>query len=106
MSKIVLKHENKEYVLEYNRQSVRMMEGQGFVVDEITSKPMTMIPLLFNGAFIKNCRGTKRSVLDAIYEGIGDKMSFVEALITMYSETLASLTDEAEEGNVTWALTK
>ena len=51
MSKIVLTHEKKEYVMEYNRQSVKMMEGQGFVLDEITSKPMTMIPLLFQGAF-------------------------------------------------------
>jgi hypothetical protein len=106
MSKIVLKHENKEYVLEYNRQSVRTMEGQGFVVDEVTSKPMTMIPLLFSGAFIKNCRGTKRSVIDEIYAGIPDKTSFMEALLELYSDTLSTLTDDNAEGNVTWAIVK
>ena len=106
MSKIVLNYEKKEYVLEYNRQSVKQMEGQGFVLDEIATKPMTMIPMLFSGAFIKNCRGTKRAVIDAIYEGIADKTVLMEALMEMYAETLSTLTDNNDEGNVTWTLTK
>ena len=106
MSKIVLTYEKKEYVLEYNRQSVKQMEGQGFVLDEIATKPMTMIPMLFSGAFIKNCRGTKRAVIDAIYEGIADKTALMEALMELYAETLSTLTDSNEEGNVTWTLTK
>lgn len=106
MSKIVLNYEKKEYVLEYNRQSVKQMEGQGFVLDELATKPMTMIPMLFSGAFIKNCRGTKRAVIDAIYDGISDKTALMEALMEMYAETLSTLTDDNGEGNVTWTLTK
>lgn len=106
MSKIVLNFEGKEYDLEYSRQSVKMMESQGFVLDEITTRPMTMIPLLFSGAFLKNCKGTKRSVIDDIYAGISDKSSLMEALIEMYAETLSSLTDDSNEGNVTWTLQK
>lgn len=106
MSKIVLNYEKKEYVLEYNRQSVKQMEGQGFILEELATKPMTMIPMLFSGAFIKNCRGTKRAVIDEIYEGIGDKASLMEALMEMYAETLSTLTDGNGEGNVTWTLTK
>ena len=106
MSKIVLNHENKEYELEFNRQSVKMMESQGFVLDELTSKPMTMIPLLFSGAFIKNCKGTKRSVIDEIFDSIADKTGLMQALMEMYAETLSSLTDDAGEGNVTWTLVK
>lgn len=106
MSKITLNYEKKDYVLEYNRQSVRAIESQGFVLDEITTKPMTMIPLLVSGAFMKNCKGTKRATIDAIYDGIQDKGEFMNALIEMYAETLSSLTDDNEEGNVTWTLTK
>lgn len=106
MSKIVLNHEKKEYVLEYSRQSVKTMESQGFVLDEITSKPMTMIPLLFSGAFYKNCKGVKRNVIDEIYDGIGDKTALMQALMEMYAETLATLTDENAEGNVTWTMVK
>ena len=106
MSKIVLTHENKEYELEYNRQSVKLMESQGFVLEEITAKPVTMIPMLFSGAFLKNCKGIKRTLIDEIYEGIGNKSALMEALIEMYAETLSTLTDDNEEGNVSWTLVK
>lgn len=106
MSKIVLNYENKEYELEFNRQSVKLMESQGFVLDEITSKPMTMIPLLFSGAFIKNCKGTKRSVIDDIFDSIADKTGLMQALMEMYAETLSTLTDDVGEGNVSWTLVK
>jgi hypothetical protein len=102
----VLSYENKEYELEYSRQSVKVMESQGFVIGEISTKPMTMIPLLFSGAFIKNCKGVKRATIDEIYAGIGDKTGLMEALLEMYAETLSTLTDDASEGNVTWTLMK
>ena len=106
MSKINLTYEKKEYILEYNRQSVKTMESQGFVLEELTAKPMTMIPLLFNGAFIKNHRGIKRNLMDEIFEEIGDKTALMEALMEMYAETLSSLTDGNGEGNATWAMVK
>ena len=107
MSKITLKYKDKDYELEYTRQSVRMMESQGFVLDQISSKPMTMIPMLFSGAFAKNHRGLKRALIDEILENISDKAGLINALIEMYAETLSSLTDETEnEGNAIWAVTK
>ena len=106
MSKIVLNYENKEYELEFNRQSVKTMESQGFVLDELTSKPMTMIPMLFSGAFIKNCKGIKRAVIDEIFDSIGDKTGLMQALMDMYAETLSTLTDNIGEGNVSWTLVK
>lgn len=106
MSKINLTYEKKEYVLEYNRQSVKTMESQGFVLEELTAKPMTMIPLLFQGAFIKNHRGIKRNLMDEIFEEIGDKTALMEALMEMYAETLGTLTDGSGEGNATWAMVK
>ena len=106
MSKINLTYEKKEYILEYNRQSVKTMESQGFVLEELTAKPMTMIPMLFQGAFIKNHRGIKRNLMDEIFEEIGDKTALMEALMEMYAETLGSLTEGSGEGNATWAMTK
>ena len=107
MSKISLTHNKTEYILEYNRQSVKTMENQGFVLDELTKKPVNMIPLLFSGAFIKNHRGVKRSVVDEIFDNISDKSGLMEALMEMYAETLSSLTESNEnEGNVTWARVK
>lgn len=106
MSKINMTYNKTEYVLEYNRQSVKTLEGQGFRLDEITNMPMTMIPMLFHGAFFKNHKGIKRSLIDEIYDGIGDKTGLIQALAEMYAETLSTLTDDAGEGNVTWAMVK
>lgn len=108
MSKITLTYDKTEYTLEYSRQSVKTMESQGFVLDEITSKPMTMIPMLFSGAFIKNHRGTKRSTIDDIYDNIVDKTGLMAALMEMYAETLSTLTEDSanNEGNVAWAVVK
>lgn len=106
MSKINLTYNKTEYTLEYNRQSVKTLEGQGFRLDDIASMPMTMIPLLFQGAFYKNHRGIKRNLIDEIYDAIGDKTALMQALMEMYAETLSTLTDDTGEGNATWALMK
>jgi hypothetical protein len=107
MSKITLTYDKDEYTLEYSRQSVRTMEAQGFNFDFLTTKPATMLPLLFEGAFMKNHRGIKRRIIDEIYEEIGNKGELLAALGEMYADTLNSLIgDKADEGNVSWAVTK
>lgn len=105
--KITLNYNEQDYTLEYNRQSVRLMESQGFVLEEISTKPATMIPLMFQGAFIKNHRGLKRALIDKIYDELIDKSGLLNALMEMYAETLSSLTDETEtEGNAIWEVVK
>ena len=107
MSKITLNYDEKDYTLEYNRQSVRMMESQGFVLEQLSIKPVTMIPMMFQGAFIKNHRGMKRALIDEIYDEVADKSGLLNALMEMYAETLSTLTDEKEvEGNAIWAVVK
>lgn len=110
MSKINLTYGKTEYTLEYNRQSVKTMENQGFVLEELTTKPVNMIPMLFAGAFIKNHSGkggVKRKVIDEIFDNIENKTDLLEALMEMYAETLSSLTEDNQgEGNVSWAMVK
>jgi hypothetical protein len=84
-----------------------MIEGQGFVLEQISEKPVTMIPMLFSGAFIKNHRGLKRAFIDEIYDEVADKSGLLSALMEMYAETISSLTDENEvEGNANWVVVK
>jgi len=107
MSKITMKYSGKDYTLEFNRQSVKMIESQGFVAAELTQQPVTMIPLLFQGAFAKNHKGLKRATIDEIYEGIANKSELISALVEMYSETVSTLNGDSEdEGNVSWAVVK
>ena len=105
MSKIRLNYNKTDYTLEYSRQSVKTMEAQGFNLNELTDKPMTMIPMLFEGAFIKNHRGVKRKIISDIYDEIADKSGLTERLMEMYAETLSTLTEtNPDAGNVTWTV--
>jgi len=54
--KIEFEYEDKKYILEYNRDAIKIMEKQGFDLNSFTEKPMLMLDIAFQGAFIKNHR--------------------------------------------------
>ena len=113
-TKITVTYNKKSYDLEYSRNAVKQMEQQGFVLDQIGTKPVTMVPILVYGAFMKHHKGIKRNLVDEIYEHITDKIGdgengFINALLEMYAETVNTLTDNAsvDEGNAaTWKVIK
>ncbi len=98
------KSTGKVYTLEFNRRAIEVMERQGFVITEIDTKPATMIPMLFRGAFMMHHPTVGRDVIDALYDAIPDKRALIEKLTDMYSEPLLALISdsEADEGNVEW----
>ncbi|MBQ8707977.1 MAG: DUF5055 domain-containing protein [Succinivibrionaceae bacterium] len=97
-------YENKTYLLEYTRESVRMMEQTGFVADDLFVKPMLLLPQLFYGAFFAHHRGIKRKLVEEIFNTITDRGELIGKLVEMYREPIAALTDEPEEteGNASW----
>lgn len=111
---ITVNYNKQTYTLEYSRNAVKQMEQQGFVLDQISDKPMTMMPLLVYGAFMMHHKGIKRALVDEIYAHISDKVGdgddgFVQALLEMYAETVNTLTENksVDEGNAaTWKVTK
>lgn len=111
-TKITVSYQGKEYTLEYTRQTVRQLESQGFILAQLVDKPVTMMPLLFYGAFLQHHKGIKRSLVDEMYENMLNKVGdegLVNVLIEMYSETINTLTEdkEIEEGNAaTWKVVK
>lgn len=113
-TKINLSYDNHDYVLEYSRAAVRQMENNGFILEQLGEKPVTMLPLLVQGAFFKNHRTVNRQKIDEIFAHVTNKMGdegdgFVHALLEMYAETINTLTgDEAvDEGNkAVWTVTK
>ena len=97
-------YQDKEYVLEYTRKSVEAMEKKGFVASEIETKPVTVLPALFAGAFIANHRYVKQDVIDEIYSKLTNKQELIGKLAEMYNEPIMALVDEPEEseGNLDW----
>ena len=100
--KLTFSYDGKDYTLEFTRNSIRQMERQGFVIDEVDKKPMTNLPALFAGAFIANHNTVKRDKIDKIYDLMNDKTKLFSALTEMYGETLETLMESPDEGNVAW----
>ena len=103
--KIEFEYEDKKYCLEYNRDSIKIMERQGFDLEQFTNKPMTMVELAFEGAFLKNHRNIKAGTVKEIYSNLNQKRELANELINMISETYNSLFDDEEndEGkNISW----
>ena len=114
-TKITINYKNTDYTLEFSRATAAQIEEHGFVLEQVTEKPVKMIPLLVYGAFLKHNRGIKRSLVDEIYEnllnksGEGEDSGIIAVLVEMYSETVNSLTDSSsvDEGNAaTWKVTR
>ena len=93
-----------EYTLEYTRRTVEQMEREGFVADDLKSKPLTMLPTLFAGAFKAHHRYVKREVIDEIYSKMTNKADLIGKLAEMYNEPIMALIDEPVESaeNLTW----
>lgn len=97
-------YQNQEYCLEYTRRSVEIMEKKGFVASDIETKPVTILPALFAGAFLANHRYVKQDVIDEIYSKMTNKQELIGKLAEMYNEPIMALVGEPEEseGNLGW----
>lgn len=106
MSKMIeFKYQDIDYCLEYNREAVKLMEQQGFDMQEFTKKPMTMGDLAFQGAFIKNHRNIKVQKINEIYDSLNDKSKLLVTLLEMVQETYEDLySDNKDEKNIEWKI--
>lgn len=102
---INISFENKNYCLEFKRRTVEILERQGFTITDIDKKPTTLLPMLFEGAFLANHRNIKKGIIDKIYEQIPNKTELLGKLAEMYNEPLETLMADPEgsEGKAQWA---
>ena len=92
--------EGREYTLEYNRKSVTKVEQAGLDINQIESKSMTMIPLLFWGAFLMHHPHMTRDQTDKIlFDGLGGlSPEEMEYLGKLYAEPFQTLVASEGEG--------
>lgn len=101
---LTITYDEKEYTLEFNRDSVRLLERAGFDPNLLGSQPVSMLPMLFEGAFRMHHRRLDKDVISRIYKSMKNKDKLLEALAEMYREPIEALFDEPEEneGNAEW----
>lgn len=89
-----------EYTLEFCRKSVRKCEAAGLDINLAASKSMTMIPLLFWGAFQMHHPNMKQEATDKIlFEGLGGlNDEELEYLGGLYAEPFRALIADEDEG--------
>lgn len=85
--------EGREYTLEYSRKTVAKTEQAGLDINQLESKSMTMIPLLFWGAFLMHHPSMTREQTDKIlFDGLGglneDEMAYLGKLYATPFNTL------------------
>lgn len=106
MSKILsFEYDGTHYELEYTRRTVREMEKAGFVLDELDTKPMSVLPDLFAGSFLAHHRFAKPSVIEDIYKCMPDKSGLINKLCEMYNDTVKTLLEDPDdntEKKVNW----
>lgn len=97
--------DNREYTLEFTRDTAARLEGAGFRVSDLDDKPNIMLPLLWRGAFLAHHKKTKDEDIEEIYKSIVDKEGLLKRLGEMYRDTTDTLVeepDEGGEGNIEW----
>ena len=103
-TKINLTYNNVQYVLEYDRATIKLLEANGLDINNFLEKPMNNIELAFAGAFVKNHRKVGQNIIDEIFKKCPDKTGLMNVLLKMIQESYDSLFDEPEEneGNASW----
>jgi hypothetical protein len=108
VNQINFDYNGKHYCLEYTRDTVKQMEGAGFVLADMGDRPATRIEQLWAGAFLANHRKTSNTVIKELYGKMKDKETLLTKLSEMYQNTLNYLlpdADDDDEGNVEWTAT-
>lgn len=79
MRQLKLKIKDKEYILEYNRDSIKWLESVGFNIEEFYKKPITYREILWQSLFVKNYSNTVNpnlaiKLMDSYAEEKGEAM--------------------------------
>lgn len=105
-TEIKLNYGGVDYTLAYNRAAIKIIEDNGFKINEFLEKPMMNIELAFQGAFIKNHPKTSQETIQEILQHCPDKQGLFTTLYNMISETYEDLfqtdAEDDESKKVTW----
>ena len=93
--------EGREYTLEFSRKTVSKAEQAGLDVNQIDTKSMTMIPLMFWGAFLMHHPYmTKEQTDNILFGGLhGLSAKEMEYLGKLYAEPFQTLVAREDEEN-------
>jgi len=104
VSCIKFEYKGVKYRLEYDRDSAMQAEKAYDVsLMDVKDAKMSALSGMFKGAFIKNHPETSPELMDEIFAAFTNKGELYRTLALMYTDCLAWLIEEPEEGNaISW----
>lgn len=96
---IKLNYKDKQYLLEFDRDSVKIAERRGLRIEQLFESPAIQMPLFFQCAFIKHHKFLPVDVIDNIYDEVKDVSDLIPKLVECYNEPLEALLGVGENAN-------
>lgn len=97
MRKLKLKINDKDYTLEMNRDTIKWLEANGFVLEEFERKPITYYDLLWLSLFLANHREVNPSLalklMDSYRKSGKNPAKVIRFAIDEYQLFMSALTD-------------
>lgn len=108
-TKITFEADGSKYTLEYSKKTVKSLESRGFNIRDVQSKPMTYLPMLFEGAFALHHPKMNADEIQKIFGRMNDRQALFEALVEMYNAPIEGLFEDPDEETknvVSWTQTE
>ena len=96
-TKIMFEADGTKYTLEYSKKTVKALESRGFNIRDVQAKPMTLLPLLFEGAFALHHPKTSSETIQKIFGRMNDREALFDALVGMYNAPIEGLFEDPDE---------
>ncbi|MEI3530076.1 MAG: DUF5055 domain-containing protein [Bacilli bacterium] len=96
MRKLKLKINDKDYTLEFNRDSIKWLEANGFSIEDFDKKPLTYYDLLWYGLFLANHGDVNPSLAMKLMETYGKEHKVAQVIrfaIDEYNAFMFALAD-------------
>ena len=106
-TKITLNYKGEKYTLEYDKESIKVLENLGVDLMHILSKPISNMDYLCQCAFIKHHPDLTIGTMNEILDSCPNKSDLMKTLIKMVNEVCDIITGEPDEDaskNVSWTV--
>ena len=102
MKKLKVKINEKDYTLEFNRDSIKWLEANGFSIEDFDKKPLTYYDLLWYGLFLVNHKDVNPNLALKLMEAYSKEhkvSQVVRFAIEEYNAFMYALADINSEKN-------
>ena len=91
----------REYILDFSRETIKMAEARGFDWDDLPSKVVTLLPIVWHTAFLRYEPRMSVIKTDKILEDMGGlQPKQIQRLKLLYEQAMASLVaEDTEDGS-------